>query len=459
MGQSAIKDRVWYDLLTQIGEGSVIPIVGPHAARLDIRGERLLLPEHLARHVAHELGVAGFPPDVRGDDALHRLALASTKGRGEIDEELSYYLRGDALAVPESLRKLAAIRRFQLFLSTTPDSLLRRAIDAERFGGKETTRSLSYAPSTRCDLPGPADQLTAPVVFHIFGKAAGSPEYALTQRDTVEYLHDLQSQTHRPKHLFDALRDRHLLLLGTGMGGWLARWFLRVVRDRRLDEVPCKTQFIADPAVTSDPGLVEFLERMTSNAKVLPVHDTEAFIAELHARVLERFGSTEAPRVVFGDAMRRGAVFISYCRDDIAHAARLCRALEDAQIDVWMDKQELRAGSAWESQIETNIAHCSVFVPLLSPRTASEARRESFFRKEWRLAEERSKRVSSSTTFIVPVLLGGDASTYEASDPPPEFARRNWVFSEDGSPTPDLLKVLKDTQRTYQRIHRQEGQA
>jgi hypothetical protein len=459
MGQSAIKDRVWYDLLTQIGEGNVIPIVGPHAARIEVEGERMLLPEHLARHLACELHVAGFPMDVRGDDSLHRLALATSKGRSEIDEELNYYLGGNALPVPTTLRKLAAIRRFQLFVSTSPDSMLRRAIDAERFGGVLTTKSLSYSPSTRCDLPCPVDQLTVPLVFHIFGKAAGSPEYALTHRDTVEYLHDLQSQVHRPKYLFDAFRDKHLLLLGTGMGGWLARWFVRVVRDRRLDEVPCKAQFIADPAITNDPGLVEFFERQTSNAKVLPVGDTEAFIEELHRRALDRFGETELPRATQTDSMRRGAVFISYCRDDISQAVSLCRALEEAQIDVWMDKQELRAGAAWEAQIEANIARCSVFVPLISRNTASESRRESFFRKEWRLAEDRGKRVSSSTTFIVPVLLGSDASVYEASDPPSEFARRNWVFCPEGSPTPDLITVLRDAQRSFQRIYRQEAQA
>jgi hypothetical protein len=79
---------------------------------------------------------------------------------------------------PDSLRRLARIGDVPLFISTTFDSLLARAIDRERFGGQQGTRELWFSPN-QCTAeqqtnarPPVADEA---VGFEIFGQASSTP--------------------------------------------------------------------------------------------------------------------------------------------------------------------------------------------------------------------------------------------------------------------------------------------
>ena len=62
-----------------------------------------------------------------------------------------------------------------------------------------------------------------------------------------------------------------------------------------------------------------------------------------------------------GDPQPQGAVFISYCSRDAPAAERICEALRTIGINVWLDKNELRGGDAWDAQIRSEFtnARCS----------------------------------------------------------------------------------------------------
>ena len=53
----------------------------------------------------------------------------------------------EALPIPEPLLQLASIRPIQLFVSTTFDSSLTRALNQKRFGGNANTRVFAHAPN------------------------------------------------------------------------------------------------------------------------------------------------------------------------------------------------------------------------------------------------------------------------------------------------------------------------
>ena len=75
------------------------------------------------------------------------------------------------VSVPESLAKLAAIRHFKLFVTTTFDSLLERAIREARNGPPEV---ISYSPEadlSQADLRYPLEELSEPVVFHLLARS------------------------------------------------------------------------------------------------------------------------------------------------------------------------------------------------------------------------------------------------------------------------------------------------
>src|SRR5215470_11748910 len=83
-----------------------------------------------------------------------------------------------------------------------------------------------------------------------------------------------------------------------------------------------------------------------------------------------------------------GAVFLSYASQDSAAAQRICEALRAAGVEVWFDQSELRGGDAWDRQIRKQIHDCALFVPVISAH--SDARREGYFRREWKLAVDRT---------------------------------------------------------------------
>ena len=126
------------------------------------------------------------------------------------------------------------------------------------------------------------------------------------------------------------------------------------------------------------------------------------------------------------------AVFLSYASQDAAAAARICEALRAAGIEVWFDQSELRGGDAWDRQIRRQIHECALFVPIIS--ASSQARLEGYFRREWRLAVERSHDMADSRTFIVPVVI--DDTQDKDAEVPDSFRAVQWTRIPGGETPP-----------------------
>jgi TolB-like protein len=97
------------------------------------------------------------------------------------------------------------------------------------------------------------------------------------------------------------------------------------------------------------------------------------------------------------------AVFLSYASQDAAAAKRICETLRAAGVEVWLDQSELVGGDAWDQKIRGQVATCALFVPIVS--AATQARREGYFRLEWKLADERTHLMAEGTPFLLPVVI------------------------------------------------------
>ena len=97
------------------------------------------------------------------------------------------------------------------------------------------------------------------------------------------------------------------------------------------------------------------------------------------------------------------AVFLSYASQDAEAALRLASGLRAAGVEVWFDQNELVGGDAWDAKIRGQIASCALFVPVIS--AATQARREGYFRLEWKLADERTHQMAEGTPFLLPVVI------------------------------------------------------
>lgn len=120
---------------------------------------------------------------------------------------------------------------------------------------------------------------------------------------------------------------------------------------------------------------------------------------------------------------RNTAVFLSYASQDAAAARRVCDALRAAAIEVWLDQSELRSGDAWDQQIRQQIRACALFIPIISAHT--QARLEGYFRREWRLAVDRTQDMADDKPFLVPVVI--DDIDDEDAHVPETFRAVHWT--------------------------------
>jgi TolB-like protein len=134
-----------------------------------------------------------------------------------------------------------------------------------------------------------------------------------------------------------------------------------------------------------------------------------------------------------------GAVFLSYASQDAQAAQRICEALRADGIEVCFDQSELRGGDAWDESIRDRIKTCALFIPVISAN--AHARVEGYFRLEWKLAIDRSRRIASKQPFLLPVVID---DTQQADDAIPErFRDLQWTRLRDGQATPAFVERVR----------------
>ncbi len=133
------------------------------------------------------------------------------------------------------------------------------------------------------------------------------------------------------------------------------------------------------------------------------------------------------------------SVFLSYASDDREAARSIGDALTSFGLDVWLDQSELGGGDAWDQKIRKQIRECDYFMPIVSART--EARLEGYFRREWRLAVERTLDMADDHLFLLPVVI--DDTNEMQARVPEKFLAVQWLRVPQGQPTPALETLCR----------------
>jgi hypothetical protein len=444
-------ERFWEQLLEVVQEGRVIPVIGEDLLVIPVEGASQLYP-YVATRLAEylELPTEQLPatPTLNAVACLH---LARHGQLEDIYAAVKSIMRAeqDRLPIPAPLLKLAAIRDFRLFVTTTFDSLLERAINQVRYGGQPGTEVIAYAPQDVKDLPVELARLPRPTVFHLLGRVSAVPDYAVTEEDTLEFLHALQSEIKRPRLLFDELTRGHLLIIGSGFSDWLARFFIRIAKRERLWLARSKTDVVADGRIRDDAALVGFLRHFSARTKIFPGAAVD-FVDELHRRWGERHpedGAARAAPPATPADMESGAVFLSYASEDREAVQSIADALEREGVAVWFDREQLEAGDAFGEKIRSHIERCALFLPIISRRVLTPGRR--FFRQEWAHALRVADQAPPNMPFIVPVVV--DDTTPREAALPERFRQLHWESLPQGQPTPEFLGRMKRLFREYQK--------
>jgi TolB-like protein len=133
------------------------------------------------------------------------------------------------------------------------------------------------------------------------------------------------------------------------------------------------------------------------------------------------------------------SVFLSYASEDRPAAQAIRDALPAFGLEVWYDESGLDGGDAWDQKIRKLIRECDFFMPLISAHTA--ARPEGYFRREWRLAVERTLDMADDHTFLLPVVI--DDTTQAAARVPEKFLTVQWLRVPGGRATAALEALCR----------------
>ncbi|MFZ1867296.1 MAG: toll/interleukin-1 receptor domain-containing protein, partial [Steroidobacteraceae bacterium] len=135
----------------------------------------------------------------------------------------------------------------------------------------------------------------------------------------------------------------------------------------------------------------------------------------------------------------RPTVFLSYASED-RRAAQLIRdSLPAYGMEVWYDESDLAGGDAWDQKIRRQIRECDYFMPVISAHT--EARHEGYFRREWRLAVERTLDMVDDHVFLLPVVIDNTAEA--GARVPDKFREVQWLRLPDGQSTAALEALCR----------------
>ncbi|MFZ1217783.1 MAG: toll/interleukin-1 receptor domain-containing protein [Chthoniobacterales bacterium] len=437
--------KQWSKLLQAIAKGVVVPIIGRDLLRIEIEGQSRLLYEYLAQRLARELEVEECGPCSSIDQVVAAYLNASRRNsRDDVNVktfEILAEVQGQ-VEVPEPLRKLAAIEPLRLFVSTTVDSFLAKAL------GTPADHVFAYAPnSALCDIPRDYARSPHRVVFQLFGRISGIPDSALVDEETLEFIWKLheESMSGRLANLFDELRTKRLLLIGNAHPDWLARFFVRLSRRDRLYSGNEAREFVADGVVVSDAHLRDFLENFSPQTKSFGVASPIEFVDQLAEKwdaFTEKKPAASEVHASFSTS-KPPAVFVSYASQDVESVERLQNSLGSAGLDVWFDKGRLGSGDPWWPVIEQNIASCDVFVPVISANTNK--RDEGIFIREWNRALERLRDMDRATARLIhPVIID---ETPESAVSFSGFREFHYTRAAGGEPKPEFVKALTDIVR------------
>lgn len=448
-----VDDDFWNDVLRHIRHRVLVPVVGPDLTTVKVGDTEQTLTTLIGQRLAEEYDMTMSPGTTMGE------AVAALLERGEDEVELYSVINDIIVKHPtpgKALRNLAAIDDLRLFVTTTPDQLLARAVNEIR---TEPTRQLTFSPSqsTSKQLSNaqPAAE-TDTVVLSLFGKAASIPQYAIHEEDRLEWLHALLSdEKSLPEWLAFPLKHQPLLFVGCDLPEWIGRFLLRMSSTMRLSQER-KHFFFVGSSTAYEPSLSHFFETYCRKARVrqLQMAPTD-FVAKLRERWEEQRppqedgdGHPPFPPPPPPDA----TIFISYMREDVVAARRLADAITEPPLggDVWLDERRIRPGDTWKPVTLTAIHQTiRLFIPVISANTERDAGGYVF--REWREAVERSLSIPPPRRFIVPVIIDKDYDPRRYKQIPDDFRPLHFGHAPAGDPDPALKAMLTEEIRAMRR--------
>jgi TIR domain/SIR2-like domain len=407
LSNGSMRDEDWTSLTSSIESGRCILMLGPDAFTADFDGEVLPVAVGLARFVKQRLGPQHADLDPYKPFSVAQVAIAQEDVYTLRGWTESFYEQYDT--VSETLGTLAALP-FQLVVNTSP------GLSAEKaFRSAKSQTYVDYYDRTapaRIHLPDPTPD--APVLYGLYGSLSQPSSMILSENDRFDFLISVITENPPlPQKLTSALCDprQSFLFLGFNLAQWQLRMLIYVV----LRKVQRENKSFA---LEMERELLDEDARLfyTTGHKVHFVDlDLPTLAGQLRERVRSMPSTANVEHAEPVPAPDAPTVFLCHAHEDAGFANELAAGLRTNGIGVWLDKDKLRGGDAWDARIEHVLEHEVQYVVVLQSANLR-AKDVGYVNKEITLAIERQAYYRPPRIFVIPAIIDTPASQLDQLD-------------------------------------------
>jgi len=238
-----------------------------------------------------------------------------------------------------------------------------------------------------------------PILINIFGTANNS-NFAIGENEILDYLFLFNSQDELGEILFDLITEKHILILGLTLPGWILKVFVKLILKYRSD--PGQQVIIITRDIYYDVQLRDYLN--LCGVRYYPVSalgfpSLLSFISDFSEQVKLSSANT--------DIRYNESVFISYSRKDIVFVNKLKAAFKRMGVAVWYDIESLQSGDSFNKVIQDAISRkCNFFLPVISQNSIKDPY-AFVYDQEWMTASviRRLKEINPDKSFIKPIII------------------------------------------------------
>lgn len=381
------EEKSWDDLVEQIWEGNVIPVIGDNFVV-----EGTTIAQELIEYLAEDKGVKSSPKnfsELYYDEDFK-------KHQAAVYEEVSSLIEANQSEFqPTSILKdFLSIRQFPFVITTSVDYTVEetmKAIWAER-NRKVKSLVFSNNPDENDDIKSYED-IQEPTVYYMFGKANNIREHSfvLTEEDMLSFCQSWLSSDKHPALLSKVIAGKYLLFLGVNYPDWLIRFVWYSMRNNLGN-----SGMLVDNRDIEN-SLLNFFQRVSIRTQKAP----QTVYQEIKTRLDNKTREYELKK--FDSVAENTDFFISYSRRDKEWTEILYTELTARGYNVWYDKRNISCGSEWDVAIRRGIRTSKRFIALLSDNIADESYEHHTYRTEWDVAL--AYRMND-INFVKPICIG-----------------------------------------------------
>jgi len=405
------NERELRGLVERINRGDCVLVLGPRVAVRPGDPERRPLDSLLAEELIESIGVTSAE-STASSASLHRAAdlyYRTRQDRVELDVAVQDFYEREASATTDFHRDLAKLP-FRLCICASPDSLMFNAFAATE--GKTPQKGYySFRPFNTPRLSRPTAE--RPVVYHLFGHHEEAKSLVLTEGDLIDFLVAVvRGAPAVPDQVRSMLADpaASFLFIGFGFHNWYLRVLLQVMN---VYGHQSKAIAFEDPHFFNHPERQQVVGFFSGDRLIefRPLQ-WESFARQL-ADAWEAGGRKNAQTGPVPEAVRSfdnaPLAFISYASENRDRVEQLMANLQARGINVWQDRQNLRAGDDWNQKLIRVIQKMVDYVIVLQTEEML-ARTEGVFHREIQEAQVRQSGMAEfegeKLRFLIPVRCG-----------------------------------------------------